>query len=134
MILRTKKIENITIFELEGLLDFESTQLFEATCLDWIDRSPERKFVFNMEKLKFVGSSGINQFIQALKGFHSKQNKIKLCHLSSEFRTLFKAFETSRHSFDIFDDEKKALDSFNPLLAPPEPLKKSAPRKKQMEQ
>ena len=122
MIMRAKQDGNVIVFELEGHLDFETTQQFEETCASFIRNSSNEsqipRVIFNMEKLKFVGSSGINQFIKVLKDFNSLDQKPRLCRLSSEFQKIFRAYETSRNPFEIFDDETQAITSFDLAPAP----------------
>lgn len=126
MILKARQHDKITIFELEGHLDFETTQQFRNTCESYIRKNAAMRIVFNLEKLKFVGSSGINQFIKVLKDFNASEAKPKMCHLSSEFLKVFRAYQTSRNPFDIYDDETQAIQSFS---EPPAVVKK-LPRKK----
>src|SRR5262245_3471646 len=78
MIMRAKQEGDFLIFELEGHLDFETTQQFEDTCTQMIEKTTGPKVIFKMEKLKFVGSSGINQFIKVLKDFNSLDEKPRL--------------------------------------------------------
>jgi hypothetical protein len=91
----------------------------------WISRRPgnfkrprwtcskTRKVVFNFSKLRFVGSSGISHFIKVLKKLNAAPAKPKLCNLSSEFLKMFKAYQTARNPFLIFDDELTAMASFS---------------------
>lgn len=114
MIMRARKDGNYLIFELEGQLDFETTQQFEETAHDMIRKSATApRLVFNLEKLKFVGSCGINQFIQVMKDFNSAENKPRFCHLSSEFIKMFRAFQTSRNPFEIHPTETEARLAFD---------------------
>jgi len=122
MIMRAKQDGNIMILELEGHLDFETTQQFRDTCSALLEKNSSQRVIFNMEKLKFVGSSGINQFIRVLKDFNSLQEKPRYCRLSSEFQKVFKAYQTARNPFEIFEDEGAAVLSFETPLAPPKKI------------
>jgi anti-anti-sigma factor len=128
MILRARKDGNITIFELEGHLDFETTNQFNDKCDALMNDVPEQQVVFNLEKLKFVGSSGISQFITILKKFNNRKPKPRLCHLSTEFNRMFRAYETTRNPFEIFDSETQAISN---ITSPPE--KKSRRKKDAIE-
>lgn len=129
MIMRARQDGNLLIFELEGQLDFETTIKFQQACEDIIQKSGENsRVIFNMEKLKFVGSSGINQFIDVMKEFNAKPQPPKICKASSEFSKILKAYQTTRRPFEIYEDESQAVQAFdNP---PPPPAKKS--KKKQI--
>lgn len=128
MILRAKNDGELLILELEGQLDFETTLQFHETCTSLIQKKASQKVVFNLEKLKFVGSSGINHFIRIMKDFNSPKfykPKPKLCHLSSEFVRIFRAYQPSRNPFDIFETLPEAVAAFD---APP-PKKSSRAKK-----
>lgn len=116
MNLRARQEGNVLIFELEGHLDFETAVQFKDACREVIKIKNAEQVVFNLEKLKFVGSSGINQFIKVMKEFNSKKDKPKICAPSSEFEKLFRALQTQRHPFQIFCEEKEAIDSFAPPI------------------
>ena len=75
MIMRAKQEGDFLLFELEGHLDFETTQQFEDTCAELLTKAPTAQVIFNLSKLKFVGSSGINHFIKVLKDFNGNGQK-----------------------------------------------------------
>lgn len=128
MIMRAKQDGNVMVVELEGQLDFETTLQFRETFVNLVEKSPAKRIVINMEKLRFVGSSGINQFIRVLKEFNSSKDKPRYCKLSTEFQRLFRALQTTRNPFEIFEDESSAKTSFD--LPPPPP--KRAPKVKKV--
>lgn len=118
MILKAKQDGNTVIFELEGQLDFETTLKFQEACTGVLKQSSEQRVVLNMEKLKFVGSSGINQFVQILKEFNHHPTKPKFCKVSSEFSKIFKAYQTTRNPFELFEDEPQAIAAFDMIPVP----------------
>jgi anti-anti-sigma factor len=119
MIMRAKHETNVLIFELEGQLDFETTLQFRETCTSLMKKNNAERVVFNMGKLKFVGSSGINQFIRVLKEFNSLKLKPRYCNLSSEFQKVFKAYQAARNPFEIFETEVAAVSSFETAVLEP---------------
>jgi anti-anti-sigma factor len=129
MIMRARQDGEVIVFELEGQLDFETTLQFRDTCADLIKKNNAQRVVFNMEKLKFVGSSGINQFIRVLKDFNGLKEKPRYCLLSSEFIRVFKAYQATRNPFEIFESEQAAVSSF----AFPLPMRKPPRIKKPLE-
>lgn len=130
MILRAKQDGNLVVFELEGHLDFETTLQFQSQCEELYTKSKEQRIVLNLEKLRFVGSSGINQFVRILKSFNQQETKPKFCKVSSEFLKVFKAYQTSRNPFEVFDDEPQAKAAFD---LPPVPKKIPVKKKKEIE-
>jgi anti-anti-sigma factor len=122
MILRARTDGSIVIFELEGQLDFETTQQFQEACATVMRQHGNAgRMVFNMERLRFVGSSGINQFIRVLKSFNVGPERPKYCRVSPEFEKLLRAFETTRSPFEVFPDETEALAAF--ASTPPIPMR-----------
>lgn len=113
MIMRAKQDGSIIVFELEGHLDFETTLQFKEKCVDLIKKKNIQRVVFNMERLKFVGSTGINHFIKILKAFNGQKDRPKICNLSPEFVKIFKAYQTTRNPFQIYEDQVQAMKSFD---------------------
>ncbi len=103
----------IIVMNLEGQLDFESTISFQKTCQNILKKDPNQKFILNLKDLRFVGSTGINHFIQVLKEFTNTVKTAHLCQVSSEFNRMFKAHETTKEKFKIFDNFETALASFD---------------------
>lgn len=121
MNIKARQDGEIVIFELEGHLDFETTLNFQKACETVIEQSEKVRIIFNMERLKFVGSSGINHFIGVMKEFNTLPYRPKLCSVSSEFTRVLRAYQTSRRPFEIFQAENDARQSFlnPPLVEPP---------------
>jgi anti-anti-sigma factor len=122
MILRARTDGSIVIFDLEGQLDFETTQQFQEACAKVMRQHGNAgRMVFNLERLRFVGSSGINQFIRVLKSFNVGPERPKYCRVSPEFERLLRAFETTRSPFEVFPNETEALAAF--ASTPPIPMR-----------
>lgn len=113
MIMRAKREGEVIVFALEGQLDFETTVQFREACTPLLKKNSGQKVVFNLAGLKFVGSSGINQFIRILKEFNVSKDKPKICQLSPEFLRLFRVYQTNRNPFHIFETEIQAVQSFS---------------------
>ncbi len=112
-----KKNGDTIIVTMDGRLDFEThaplredlTRLIDQTLTD----STPKKIIFNLEKLEFVGSSGISSFVQMLKEFNSHSpTKPRYCNVKSEFRRVIKAFDEA-DLFDFYDNEDRARKSFD---------------------
>ena len=125
--MRAKQEGILVTFELEGHLDFETTVQFHNTCKNVINAHENVRLVFNMEKLKFVGSSGINQFVKVMKNLNGTKPRPKLLKVSSEFEKIFRALETARNPFELHETVETAILAFD---APEAPEKKRAVKKK----
>lgn len=113
MIIRARQEENTVIFNLEGHLDFETIIQFQETCQRLLTHNTDQRIVVNMEALRFVGSSGINQFVKVLKTINQKNIKPKLVGVSIEFEKILRALETVRNPFDIFENETQGILAFD---------------------
>ncbi len=112
-----KKAGDTTIVDMTGKIDFETQESFRADLARLVDPSKTdsvpKKIIFNLEKLEFVGSSGISTFIQTLKEFSSQtQAKPRYCNVRSEFKRVIKAFDEDE-MFEFHDNEEKAKKSFD---------------------
>ncbi|NBY19959.1 anti-sigma factor antagonist [bacterium] len=112
MIMRAKQDGKVVVFELEGHLEFESTVKFQEACEDLLTKQPDTRLVFNFQKLKFVGSSGINHFITTMKELLSMKPTPKMIHVSTEFDKIFNAYRTAKYPFPVYEDLNKALIAF----------------------
>ena len=112
-----KKIGDTIFVHMDGKLDFDSHLPLRDDLEKLHDKLPTdstpKKIIFNLEKLEFVGSSGISSFVQTLKDFNSSSaTKPRYCHVRSEFRKIIKAFDEG-NAFEFHDSEEKAKNSFD---------------------
>jgi anti-anti-sigma factor len=111
------KTGDTVVITVDGKLDFEAQEPFRQDMTKLVsqvktDTSP-RKIIFNMEKLEFVGSSGISAFVQTLKDVNSRAPmKPRYCNVRSEFRRIMKAFD-EEDLFEFFESEERAKKSFD---------------------
>ena len=112
-----RKKGDMVIVEMNGKLDFETnaplreelTKLMKPNRTD----STPKKIIFNLEKLEFVGSSGISSFVQTMKEFNaSVESKPRYCNVRSEFKRVIKAFDEEQE-FEFHDNEERAKKSFD---------------------
>ncbi|NBX75519.1 MAG: anti-sigma factor antagonist [Proteobacteria bacterium] len=120
MIIRARQEGNTVIFNLEGHLDFETITQFEHSCRRLLAKDAQPRIVVNMETLRFVGSSGISQFVEVLKTINHRDCRPKLVSVSSEFEKILRALETKRNPFDIFESETQGLLAFDAPQATPD--------------
>ena len=112
-----KKNGDTIVVSMDGKLDFETyvplrEDLFKLVNQARTDSTP-KKIIFNLEKLEFVGSSGISSFVQTLKDFNANSpTRPRYCHVKSEFKKIIKAFDEG-DPFEIHDNEDRARKSFD---------------------
>ena len=105
---RVKTHMDITVITITGNLDIEVTQPFKKACLDHLT---QKKVVFNMQKTHFVGSTGVQPFIETIKSLSTEnQHGLKLVGLQPEFKRIFQNLDLAKLEFH--DSETAALGSF----------------------
>ncbi|MCM2324563.1 MAG: STAS domain-containing protein [Oligoflexia bacterium] len=120
-----KKSGDAIIVSMDGKLDFETNlplrddlaKLLRGAEADVAKKahtdSAPKKIIFNLEKLEFVGSSGISSFVQTLKDFNtSAPVKPVYCNVKSEFKRVIKAFDDA-DAFEFYDNEDRARKSYD---------------------
>ncbi len=105
------KVENrdgIFVVSLSGQMDFESADSLKVQCLE---KFIEKKIIFNLRELSFVGSSGITPFLELLSEL-SKSNgaRFKICAVGSEFMRLFESSPVD--GIEIYRDITDAEHAF----------------------
>lgn len=103
-----KKHGDVTIISIAGILHIEETQPFREICKK---RFMGEKIVFNMSGANFVGSTGLQSFMDAVKGLdEAGTHGVKVVGLKPEFKRLFASIENAR--FQYFEDLRSAVDAF----------------------
>lgn len=116
-----KKMGDVTVISIEGVLEIEQTQPFRKICLE---RFLGQKLVFNMSDAHFVGSTGLQSFLDTIKKIDdANEFGLKLVGVKPEFRRMLSAMETRRLSF--FEELNHAVESFS--APPPEEVTTTVP-------
>jgi len=111
-----RKQGDTIVVTMDGRLDFE-THVPLREDLSKIIRQTKTdqaaKIIFDLEKLEFVGSSGISSFVQTLKEFNSvSPKKPAYCNVKNEFKRVIKAFD-EEDGFQFYENEERARKSFD---------------------
>ena len=114
---KIQKNGDTIVVTMDGKLDFETYVPLREDLSKLMSTPPTdcvpKKIIFNLEKLEFVGSSGISSFVQTLKEFNANSPmKPRYCHVKSEFRKIIKAFDEA-DLFEFYDTEDRAKKSFD---------------------
>lgn len=101
-----KKKGEVSIVSIHGSLDIEKTQPFKETCEKLFKG---KKIIFNMEAAHFVGSTGIQSFIETMKILGaSSDSGLLLVGLKPEFHRIFTNLEIQ--GLKIYETETAALE------------------------
>ncbi len=114
---KIEKKGNTIIVHVNGKIDHESQLVLKENLIELSKKARTdtvpNKFIFDLENLEFVGSSGITSFMQSLKEFNSSaQIKPKYCNVKSEFRKIIQAFD-NEELFEIFESTDSAYKSMD---------------------
>lgn len=105
---KVKNEGEVTIITLKGSLDIEHTQPFREICLK---NFTNKKVIFNMEGTSFVGSTGIQPFLETVRVISAEnQHGLTVVGVKSEFRRIFQNMENPK--LHIFETEATAIASF----------------------
>lgn len=113
---RIRKTEEAVIVSMDGHLDFETAEPLKHDLEHLINQletdSIPKKIIFDLEQLEFVGSSGISNFIQALKAFNERApERPSYQNVGSEFQRVIRAFDDEQ----IFNFEETDKPPKEPL-------------------
>lgn len=98
----------IAIVCIQGALEIERTQPFRDVCTKHF---LGEKVIFNLAEANFVGSTGIQSFLDAVQAVAKKTTTgIRLVGLKSEFKRIFT--NSDIQGIEFFENEANAINSF----------------------
>lgn len=105
---KLKNQGEVMIITIQGPLDIEKTQPFREVCLrHFLDK----KIIFNMEKTAFVGSTGLQAFLETVRTLSEENSHgLKVVGVQAEFKRIFQNLEIQR--LQIHETEEVAVSSF----------------------
>ncbi len=111
MNLNTKTVDNVIVVDFAGKIDFQLSIDFEIELNEIIQKVPEKHFLFNLEEVEYMDSSGIRLFIATSRILEKTNRNLKLCNLNSSIKMIFRVIKLI-DMFEIFESEVEALASF----------------------
>lgn len=105
---KLKNQGEFTIITIKGALDIEKTQPFREACIRHL---LDKKVIFNMEKASFVGSTGLQAFLETIRTLSEEnQHGLKVVGVQPEFKRIFQNLEIQQ--LQMHDSEEGAVSSF----------------------
>jgi anti-anti-sigma factor len=111
MDIKINQIDDVTVVNLAGFIDYESIHPFKQVYSKYLQLRSPKKVLFNMRDLRFVGSSGIGNFLRTLQKFNSDIPNVRYCNVRTEFKRMFQRYNRQMTNL-IVDSEEKAFRSF----------------------
>jgi anti-anti-sigma factor len=110
MIIETEEVKGVVVFSIEGELDALTSFDVSREFRKYAEQDVMR-FVFDLDKLDYINSSGLGTLIALLKRVRSQKGDIKLANLRPHILDLFELTKFN-HIFEIYDSRERALEGF----------------------
>jgi anti-anti-sigma factor len=105
---KLKNQGEVAIITIQGPLEIEKTQGFREICLRHF---VGKKIIFNMQKASFVGSTGLQAFLETVRTLSEEnQHGLKVVGVQAEFKRIFQNLEIQR--LQMHDSMDGAMSSF----------------------
>src|SRR3989338_4065963 len=109
MPVKFRETGNITILDIEGNVDINSSDIIEM--IGYLLNSGKINFIFNLENVNLVDYSGLSVLAIAYKNVINHQGKLKFLHVSLQAVELFKMVKLE-YVFEVYSEEEDAIRSF----------------------
>ena len=109
MNITVEKIGETNVVRIAGRLDTTNYGELEHH-LSSLTENEEYRILLDLEKLKYISSSGLRILLMFLKKIKAVEGRFMLCALSPEIREIFE-ISGFINIFDIYEDQKAALAS-----------------------
>src|SRR5947209_1348831 len=112
MNINQRKLDDVTLLDIDGNLVLGEEPRFNQFIEDYI-KAGGRKLIINLEKVKYVDSTGLGLLILAYKAMLRAGGDIKLLHVQQHLMKILVMTKVIS-VFETFDSESAAISSFAP--------------------
>lgn len=109
MPVRIRESGTVSILDIEGRVDINSSEIIEAA--GWLINSGKLNILINLENVDMVDYSGLSILAITYKNAVNHNGRLKLLNVPLSVMELLKVAKLD-HVFEIYRDEKSAVDSF----------------------
>jgi anti-sigma B factor antagonist len=106
-----KKKDNYSVILIEGDIDLYSSPDVRTVLLNLVKKKTKQLYV-DLEKVRYMDSSGVATFIECLQMVNRYQGKFALLSLKENVREVFKLTRLDK-IFDIYENMNDALEKTN---------------------
>lgn len=125
MPIRFKDRGNITIVDIDGNIDINSSDIIET--IGYFLNSGKLNFILNLENVNLVDYSGLSVLAITYKNVLNHKGKIKFLNVSPQVIELFKMVKLES-VFEVYADEESAIKSFYEEEIASQPLRRKFKR------
>ncbi len=111
MEIKTKKIGNHTLVQLNGRLDITHSDEVEAKLAPEV-QSGTGDIIINLELISYISSSGIRIFVGMVRELDKQGRKLKLCCITPPVKKVFDVVELL-DLFEVYETEQDAINSLS---------------------
>lgn len=110
MKISARRLETATIFDVSGDIDLASSPEIRKMILRELRESRTSKVMVNLTEVRYIDSSGVASFLEALKASRDCGSRLILFGLGPGTREVFQLSRLLK-IFEIYDGEDQALGS-----------------------
>jgi anti-sigma B factor antagonist len=115
-------VGDVRVFDCSGKITLGEGTLSVRTALRAALESGAKKILFNLKDVHYIDSSGLGEFMRIHTSVAAKGGQLRLLNLTERIRELLTVAKLLT-VFDVYDDEKAALASFDQPAARSESAK-----------
>ncbi|MFT6069369.1 MAG: anti-sigma B factor antagonist [Bacteriovoracaceae bacterium] len=102
---------------MEGGLDFENSMPFKRELEGIAKDNPTCQITLDLNRLDFVGSSGIGYFVETIKSLNDQKDQIRLSNVRTEFLKVFKLYDLDLMSLMIEEFDRDETEGMSQMFA-----------------
>jgi len=106
-----RTVGNVKILDWSGKITLGEGTMALRNAVRTIAQSGEKKIILNLADVTYIDSSGVGELVTAYTTVTNAGGKLKLLNLTRRIRELL-AITKLLTVFDVYDNEKAAVDSF----------------------
>jgi len=108
--IRTREVDGVTVFELDGGLGHANYREFSHKMEEFVETVPD-KVVFDLEQLTYLSSWGIGILVSVSARIRKRGGHVKFANLHTEVAKVLKITRLDR-VLDLHPDLDAAIESF----------------------
>jgi anti-sigma B factor antagonist len=110
MPVKFREIGDVTILDIEGNVDINSSEIIET--VGYLLNSGKLNFIINFDNVNMVDYSGLSVLAITYKNVINHKGKIRFLRVGAQIIELFKIVKLEG-VFEVYQDEQSALNSFH---------------------
>ncbi len=110
MEVKTRRVNNVTILELNGRFDSHTVPPIQDVLQEAVLQEPAH-IVVNLARVHFIDSAALSTLVSGMKQSRQADGDLRLCNLQQPVRMIFELTRLDR-VFEILSGEEEAISAF----------------------